>query len=48
MQVRQWCTDFNRRMHNVDSRPKAAEMENLIKSKVTKGLSYRSLRLRSS
>lgn len=48
MQVRQWCINFNRRIHNVDSRKKGAEMETLIATKVTKGASYRSVRRRSN
>nr|XP_034825122.1 uncharacterized protein LOC117982810 [Maniola hyperantus]XP_034831122.1 uncharacterized protein LOC117988122 [Maniola hyperantus] len=48
MQVRQWCINFNRRIHNVDSRKKGKEMENLIATKVTKGASYRTVRRKSN
>lgn len=48
MQVRQWCINYNRRIHNVDSRKKGAEMETLIATKVTKGASYRSVHCQSN
>ncbi|XP_045781419.1 uncharacterized protein LOC123878308 isoform X2 [Maniola jurtina] len=47
MQVRQWCINFNRRIHNVDSRKKGKEMEDMLTTKVTKGASYRTARRQS-